>query len=73
MRRYRSTPLKAGRVRADDDEGYWNEWALSKPTIDVYVTEDNWLPIGLLDAEGNPMQAYVGPDPIGFVWFEDSE
>lgn len=71
MRRYRRSPLTSGRVKADDDEGFWNEWALNKPTIDVYVTDDNWQTTGLLDADGCPMQAYVGPDPIGFVWFED--
>ena len=71
MRRYRTAPLKAGRVKADDDEGFFYEWSMQKPTIDVYVSEDHWQFTGLLDAEGQPLQAYVGPDPIGFVWFED--
>ena len=71
MRRYRTAPLTAGRVRADDDEGFYYEWSMAKPTIDVFVTDDDWQPTGILDADGSPMQVYVGPDPIGFVWFEE--
>lgn len=68
MRRYRRSPLTSVRSNGDD---FYDEWQNAKPTIDVYVTDDNWQTTGLLDADGCPLQAYVGPDPIGFVWFED--
>lgn len=73
MRRYRRAPVVTARTRADDDEGFWSEWSMSKPTIDVYEAETRWEATGILDPDGHPMQAYVGPDPIGFVWFEDDE
>ena len=69
MRQYRRLPT--GRVKADDDEGFFYEWSMLKPTIDVFEADEKWQSTGILDADGSPIQAYVGPDPIGFVWFEE--
>lgn len=75
MRRYRRAPVAIKRTRADGDgdDAWWedrNEMGLS---LTVYEPETQWEATGLLDADGQPIQAYVGMDPIGFVHFEDEE
>lgn len=74
MRRYRRAPVLNQAVRADDD--YWTEpHNKAVDGLTVYEPEAHWMLTGLLDADGQPMQAYVGPDPIGFLWHlsEDEE
>ena len=69
MRRYRRAPTL--KTRAGSDEWYDDTRDEGPKTIDVYEADTHWEPTGILDPDGQPMQAYVGPDPIGFVWFED--
>lgn len=42
-------------------------------SLTVYEPEAQWEATGLLDPDGQPLQAYVGLDPIGFMHFEDDE
>jgi hypothetical protein len=73
MKKYRSRPLKARRLRSDDS---WDEdFNLMEKTITVYETEAEWQSIGILDSDGQPIEVFSGGmGPIGFVHFgEPSE
>ena len=71
MKRYRSSPPKAQRPRMNDD---WTEFYTINKSIDVYEPDNHWTQIPILHPEtGRPIEAYTGPDPIGFVWFEEVE
>jgi hypothetical protein len=68
MRRYRTAPVMR-RVRSCDD---WLEPNDGPKTIEVHVDE-RWELTGLLDADGKPIETYIGPDRPGFVWTQDDD
>jgi hypothetical protein len=68
MRRYRTATL-IRRPRADEDDLWYGD---PKTTIEVHVDE-RWEATGLLDADGKPIEAYIGPDRPGFVWTQDND
>lgn len=41
--------------------------APGRTDITVFDPGDVWQPTGLLDAEGEPVERYVGLEPIGFL------
>lgn len=36
--------------------------------LDVFEAENPWRETGLLDADGEPLRYYEGPEPVGFLW-----
>jgi hypothetical protein len=70
MKRYRVQPT-GRKVRADDDG--WIEPNLMDRSITVYETDPHWVSIGLLNADGDPIEAWVGMEPIGFVHFAEND
>lgn len=63
MARFRSQPT---RERSDLDSGDRHPGRVH--SIDVHDPGPVWRPIGLLDAEGKPIERYCGLNPIGFLW-----
>lgn len=69
MRRYRRAPvLLTKSIRADDG---WVDDNQMDRNITVYEAESHWPALPILDADGRPIEVYVGPDPIGFAHFEE--
>jgi hypothetical protein len=68
MRRYRIAPVMR-RIKANEDDLWYGD---PKATIEVHLDE-RWEPIGLLDADGKPIEAYIGPDRPGFIWTQGED
>lgn len=71
MRRYRRMPVLA---TGKPVKAYWDDWADEDghtPSLTVYEPADDWMTTGILDEHGIPMQAWVGTDPIGFLWKDE--
>jgi hypothetical protein len=70
MRKYRSRPpLQAKRLRSDDG---WLDYNAMDKNITVYEADTHWTQIPILHPDTErPIEVYTGPDPIGFVWFEE--
>jgi len=52
----------------------WTEFYTINKSIDVYEPDTHWTQIPILHPETErPIEVYTGPDPIGFVWFEEEE
>jgi hypothetical protein len=74
MRKYRSQPLTAQRIKADG----WDEWEgvnrpLSEPTVYEIDPADHWQKLGILGPDGRPIEYYAGPDVLGFLNFDEEE
>lgn len=37
----------------------------------VEYAEGDWEPTGLLGPTGEPVMAFVGPEPLGFLWHDE--
>jgi hypothetical protein len=70
MRRYRVQPITAD---SDSDWTWIDTPRAVDQSITVYEREEPWEKLPLLGPDGRPIEVYVGPDPIGFMHFEEHE
>ncbi|MFL5063498.1 MAG: hypothetical protein ACJ8ED_02485 [Xanthobacteraceae bacterium] len=67
MRRYRSRPITE---RADQPDANTTDDRHPGRVHDLTVFDRGkvWQPLGILDANGEMIDRYVGLSPVGFLW-----